>query len=308
MIRISAVICTYKRADYLRAALRSLCHQTLSRDQYEVIVIDNAGEREVAQLVEEFKSDHVELRYFVEPRLGLSHARNCGLKLARGRIIAYLDDDARADVDWLEQLTRTFDQTGAAAVGGRVWLDWQGDKPAWVGDEQLSLFTFVDHGDESHVLRDGEYLVGANIAFTVDRLNEVGGFDANLGRQGSALLSGEEAKVLREINERGGTIYYEPAALVWHAVQPARKRPSWLLRRVFWDGASQPLLMAERPTRRALLRALMFDLRQCLRSSAVALGATVRGRKENAWKSLLGICQRAGRVRTHLRMFALSSN
>jgi len=306
MLRISAVICTYKRADYLRTALRSLCEQSLPREQYEIIVIDNAGETETERVVSEFKNHGVDLHYVIEPQIGLSHARNKALDEARGEYIAYLDDDARADAHWLESLVETFEEVKpeASAVGGRVWLDWHGEKPAWVHDEQLSLFSFVDHGDDGHALRRDEYLVGANIAFQVSALKAVGGFDGKLGRQGSVLLSGEEAKVLHEINERGGTVYYEPAAVVWHSIHPSRKRPSWLLRRMFWDGASQPLADRGRPTRGALLRAVMFDLRQCLGWSASALAATLRGRKQTAWESFLGLSQRAGRVRSQLRMLA----
>ena len=304
MILISAIICTYKRAAYLRTALSSLCEQTLSRANYEIIVVDNAGEVQVQEIVDQFRSEGLNLRYLVEPRVGLSRARNRGLAEARGEFVAYLDDDARADSRWLEALVDSFQKTDAAAIGGRVWLDWDDDKPVWVPDEQLSLFTFVDHGDESHALRDGEYLVGANIAFQREALMAAGGFDAGLGRQGRVLLSGEEAKVLRVLKDRGEIAYYEPAAVVWHSVHPSRKRPSWLLRRMFWDGASQPLVVDERRSRRALLRLTMFDVRQCLHSLLSALGATIRGRKHAAWKSLLGLSQRAGRVRTELRMLA----
>src|SRR6266545_4700766 len=134
MIMISAIICTYKRADYLRMALRSLCDQTLPRAEYEIIVIDNVGEAETERVVNEFRSENVELRYIIESRVGLSHARNKALEEARGKYIAYLDDDARADAHWLEALVHTFEKTKAAAIGGRVWLDWDGEKPVWVHD------------------------------------------------------------------------------------------------------------------------------------------------------------------------------
>jgi glycosyltransferase involved in cell wall biosynthesis len=305
MIKISAVICTFKRPDYLRLALRSLCNQTLSRDDYEIIVVDNAVDAEVEQIVKGFDDGNINLCYVPEEKIGLSRARNTGLKVAAGRYVAYIDDDARADDRWLESLVSAFERTSAAAVGGRVWLDWHGDRPAWVPDAQLSLFTFVDHGEEGHALRADEYLVGANVAFGRDTLISIGGFATNLGRQGTALLSGEEAAVLQHLRKRDFVIYYEPAALVWHSVHPSRKRPSWLLRRIFWDGASQPLLDRARRSRPALVRAVMFDLRQCLRWAASAVAATVRGRKESAWQSVLSLSQRAGRVRSELLMLTV---
>ena len=308
MITISAVICTYKRADYLRTALRSLCDQTLPPDQYEVIVVDNAGEAEIEQIVNDFKAENVQLRYVIESRVGLSHARNTGFAEARGKYIAYLDDDARAESQWLAALVEAFEKTDAAAIGGRVWLDWDGQKPSWVIDETLSLFTFLDFGDDGHVIGDNGYLVGANIAFQCDALTAVGGFDANLGRQGSSLLSGEETKILREMRDRGFTRYYEPAAVVWHSVHPSRKRPSWLLRRMFWDGASQPLLNGERPSRSALLHSIIFDLRQCLRWFISVVVAAMRGQQQKAWKSLLRVFQKAGRVRSECHMLVANTN
>jgi GT2 family glycosyltransferase len=232
------------------------------------------------------------------------------LKVAAGRYVAYIDDDAVADDRWLESLLSAFERTSAAAVGGRVWLDWQGDRPAWVPDDQLSLFTFVDHGEEGHALRADEYLVGANVAFVRETLISIGGFATSLGRQGAVLLSGEEAAVLQHLRERDFVIYYEPAALVWHTVHPSRKRPSWLLRRIFWDGASQPLLdmpAQERLRRRTSLNAFR-DLRQCGRWSWEILSAVLKGRKDLAWDSLLGLSQRAGRLRTQMRMLGWNND
>ena len=84
--------------------------------------------------------------------------------------------------------------------------------------------------------------MGANMAFHRDALLELGGFDTNLGRKGSTLLSGEEAAIVHRLRQRGLPVYYCGRAVVWHAVPPARRRRRWLWKRMFWDGASQPLL------------------------------------------------------------------
>jgi glycosyltransferase involved in cell wall biosynthesis len=312
VIKISAIICTFKRPDYLRHALRSLCEQSLSCEEYEVIVVDNAVEARVQRVVKEFEDGRVNLRYLPEENVGLSRARNTGLKAAVGRYVAYLDDDARADTQWLEALVDAFEQASPApaAIGGRVWLDWQGEKPNWVPDRHLSLYTYVDHGNGAHSLRDDEYLVGANIAFEKDALRSVGGFDPNLGRQGLVLLSGEEAAILAQLQQMGKSVYYEPAAVVWHSVDQSRKRPSWLLRRLFWDGASQPLIdvPASERSRRATSMNAYRDLRQCGRWSWEILVAVLRGRRSSAWESLLGLSQRVGRLRTEVRMLAWNSD
>jgi len=306
MIKISAIICTFKRPEYLRHALRSLCEQSLPCEQYEIIVVDNAVEAVTQQVVKDFDDGRVNLRYVTEAAVGLSRARNTGLKVAAGPYVAYIDDDARADTHWLEALVCAFEQTSPAAVGGRVWLDWQGEKPSWVPERHLSLYTYVDHGGGARSLEGSEYLVGANLAFEKEALRSAGGFDANLGRQGSVLLSGEEAAILAQLRDKGLGVYYEPAAVVWHSVDQSRKRPSWLLRRLFWDGASQPLIdrSSARLSRRSTSLSAARDLRQCARWCWEILVAVLRGRKYAAWESLLGLSQRAGRLRTEVRLMA----
>jgi glucosyl-dolichyl phosphate glucuronosyltransferase len=311
VIKISAIICTFKRPEYLRVALGSLCEQSLPREQYEIIVVDNAVDNAIERIVKEFSDEGLNLRYLPEAETGLSRARNTGLKAAAGCYVAYMDDDARADARWLETLVAAFEQSPApAAIGGRVWLDWQGERPGWVPERHLSLFTYVDHGDCGHPLGNDEYLVGANIAFEKDALHLVGGFDPKLGRQGTVLLSGEEAAIVAELQQLNKAVYYEPAAVVWHSVDQSRRRPSWLLRRLFWDGASQPLIDTPAPdrSRRATSLNAYRDLRQCGRWSWEILVAVLRGRKSSAWESLLGLSQRVGRLRTEVRMLAWNSD
>jgi glucosyl-dolichyl phosphate glucuronosyltransferase len=306
MIRISAIICTFKRPDYLRHALRSLCEQTLPAEEFEVIVVDNCGQAETERVFHEYAARRPNFRYVVETRVGLSNARNTGSRESRGQYVAYLDDDAAADPRWLAALVSTFESVKAAAIGGRVWLDWQGQRPRWVPEKHLSLFTFVDHGDDGHPLKDSEYLVGANIAFEKQALDTVGGFDPDLGRQGAILLSGEEAATLELMRAKNMVVYYEPAALVWHSVIPDRKHPRWLLKRLFWDGASQPLVdrTSQRPSRRSISVSAYHDLRACARWMWDILIAVLKGKKVSAWESLLGLSQRAGRLRTQMRLLA----
>jgi len=306
MIKISAIICTFKRAEYLRHALCSLCEQTLPSEQYEVIVVDNCGDADTEAAFREYADGKANFHYLVEERVGLSNARNAGSKAAAGQYVAYLDDDACADPRWLEALVSTFETFAPAAIGGRVWLDWQGQRPQWVPEQHLALFTYVDHGDAGHPLKENEYLVGANIAFDKKSLEAVGGFDPALGRQGAVLLSGEEASTLELMRARNLVVYYEPAALVWHSVIPARKHPRWLLKRLFWDGASQPLVdrASQRPSRRSISLSAYRDLRACARWSWDIAVAVVKGKKVSAWESLLGLSQRAGRLRTQMRLLA----
>src|SRR5262245_33113158 len=129
--RISAVICTHNRAGFLRRALESLREQSLPPEVFEVLVIDNASADETEEVTRSMMAQMPNLRYLKEERLGLSWARNTGMQASRTNYIAYLDDDARADRDWLANLLRLFEASNPACIGGRVWLDWEPAAPAW---------------------------------------------------------------------------------------------------------------------------------------------------------------------------------
>ncbi|MGD8380729.1 MAG: glycosyltransferase, partial [Syntrophobacterales bacterium] len=96
MIKISVIVCTYNRAELLGGTLRTLCHQTLDTSEYEVIVVDNNSTDNTREVVDEFCRRSSNVRYCFEPQQGLSHARNQGLQEAKGKYVAYIDDDARA--------------------------------------------------------------------------------------------------------------------------------------------------------------------------------------------------------------------
>jgi glycosyltransferase involved in cell wall biosynthesis len=305
--RISAIICTHNRADYLDRALESLAEQSLPSDQFEVLVVDNASTDQTAVICEKWMKRIPNFHYVREDRLGLSWARNAGAAASRAPYLAYLDDDARADRDWLKQLLHTFEtsETPPACIGGRVWLDWQSAAPSWLPARYYSLYTFVDHGEEERPLGEREYLVGANMAFRRDVLLEMGGFDTKLGRKGSMLLSGEESAIVNRLHERGLPVYYCGRAVVLHAVPPSRRRRRWLWARLFWDGASQPLLDSGvgRPFGHYLHQGYR-DLRRIARFALDGCLACATGNRSKRLESALMLIQRAGRLRTHLLLAA----
>jgi glycosyltransferase involved in cell wall biosynthesis len=304
--RISAVICTHNREDYLRLALESLTAQTLPADAFEVVVVDNASTDRTPDVVREFVGRVPNLRYVREARLGLSVARNTGYVEARAPYVAYLDDDARAEPGWLAGLLRVFetDPGKPACIGGRVWMDWGSGVPAWLPPRFYPVYTFVDYGAADRPLAGHEYVVGANLSFRRDVLAELNGFDPNLGRKGTSLQSGEESAIVGRIRRRGWPVYYAGSAAVWHAVAPERRRRRWLLSRMFWDGAAQPIIDSGtgRP-RSHYLRQGTYDLRRIARF-ALDLVLGVGGDRFRRTEHSLAIVQRVGRLRTHLLLAA----
>jgi glycosyltransferase involved in cell wall biosynthesis len=305
MPRISAIICTHNGAKLLRKALESLARQTLAREDFEIIVVDNASSDATPQVVEEMRREHANLYYRREDRLGLSWARNTGAEIASSPYLAYLDDDARAEPQWMESLLAAFEACIPApdCVGGPVRLDWGGNAPSWLPTRYWRLYSSLDLGDAGHFLREREYLVGANIAFRRAALLDTGGFDVRLGRLGGMLLSGEESAVLGKLRKSGRPIFYEPKAAVWHFVQEKRRRRRWLRGRLFWDGASQPLLdYGTGQPRRFYASQAYRDLRRMARFGCEYVSALTHRDQERRTDSSLALAQRAGRLRTNVNL------
>ena len=121
-IALSAVICTYNRYDLLSEAIESLLKQDVPADLFEIIVVDNSPDQAGATRFGERYSGRSNLTYLVEPKPGLSNARNKGTAAALGRIVAFIDDDARASPSWAKELLHAHAVFGGRAgiVGGPI--------------------------------------------------------------------------------------------------------------------------------------------------------------------------------------------
>lgn len=245
---VSVVICTHDRDACLPKAIESVLTQR-ETPTWELIVVDNGSTDRTPDVVERYVGAGPVRRVF-EPMLGLSRARNTGWRAARGRYVAYLDDDAIASDGWLAAIPLAFEHWPAAGmVGGRVEPIWERPRPPWVSDRLARALTILDWSPTPLVIDDpGAYwLAGANMAIPRDRLVEVGGFCPSLGRRGSNMMSGEETLLQYQLRRRGYPSLYYPAMAVRHLVPEARLRRGWFLRRFFWQGVSETVMAAMEP-------------------------------------------------------------
>lgn len=244
---ISAIICTFNRANYLRKALQSLTEQTLDISQYEILVVDNRSTDQTKQVVKEEFAHIPNLRYVYEPIQGLSQARNTGWQNAKGEYVAYLDDDAIAYPKWLEAIVEAFANTDLkpGVVGGKVEPIWEVPRPRWLSDRLLPFLTVIDWSDRPMILNEKHYIAGANMAFPARLLHELGGFSTSLGRKGNCLLSNEELQLQKRIASLGHSILYVPDVCVRHCVPSKRVAQSYFRQRKFWQGVSNVILNME---------------------------------------------------------------
>jgi len=241
MALISAIICTHNRDNYLGAAIDSLLMQDFL-GSFEVVVVDNASKDRTREVVEA-RLGNPKLEYIYEPITGLSVARNTGAKTAHGEILAYLDDDAVASKQWLRVLHEAYKSNNKLAIaGGKVSLIWpeEIEPPKWLSVELSGNLGYYDLGD-SVVYIDQAGLTPRGLNYSIRRtfLEQIGGFDTNLGRVGKKLLSNEELHTTELAIKRGWQVAYLPEALVAHNVAPERLRPSWFIERGWWQGISE---------------------------------------------------------------------
>lgn len=244
---LTVAICTHNRAAALALCLAALGPP---RPTVDVLVVDSGSGSEqaaaIAAAATAHGAEHIRLA-----AMGVSAARNAALAAARGRWIAYLDDDAVPADNWVDVLLASIAQDpDLAATGGTILPQFQALLPAWWPPALRGVLTIIDatpHEDPDSAEID---LYAANIAFRRDVLTRFGGFPACLGRRGALLLSNEETYVLRRLRKARLKVRFNPALVVHHTIARERMRPEWLVQRQYWSGVSEAVMLAALGERR----------------------------------------------------------
>jgi glycosyltransferase involved in cell wall biosynthesis len=242
---VTVCICTHNRPAYLRDCLEGLCRQTVSPCQFEVLVVDSASTSDAAAQMARMVSKVPNARLLRVDQPGVSFARNAGAFAANGEYIAYIDDDAIPEPDWIEQILRVVTERQPAMIGGRILPHWEAPLPEWwpLGLRgTLSIIEFEGQGE----YRAGDLPAalepyGANMVVHLPALRAIGGFGHNSGRVGKALLSDEEVQLAWRLQAAGYSARYDSRIVVHHQIQAARLTPCWLLSRLYWQGVSTVL-------------------------------------------------------------------
>lgn len=242
---VAAVVCTIGRNPVLPSTIDLILnHQTKRVD--ELIVVDNDPQSgRVRQALRPLRDDP-RIRIVSEPRPGVASARNAAIAAATATVLAFTDDDVEPEHDWLEQLVHVFDVgeranttvtcvTGlviAADIGRQVhqWFEQscgfeRGLAPmVWDPDPQSRLLeamlatdshTRVGRQGAAFPVAGSEFGSGNNMAFRREWLLTHGGFDMDLGT-GTPARGGEDLDMFRRVILRGGSLIYQPSAIVRH--------------------------------------------------------------------------------------------
>lgn len=195
---ISVVVCTYNGSRTIRDCLEGL--RKLDYPNFEVIIVNDGSTDGIEKILKEYS-----FRVISIPNGGLSNARNVGMRAAKGEIVAYIDDDAIPDPQWLTYLAATFLTTDHVGVGG------PNIPPA--DDGPIAECVANSPGGPVHVLltdQVAEHIPGCNMAFRKAALEAISGFDAQFR------IAGDDVDLCWRLQQRGWTLGFNPAAMVWH--------------------------------------------------------------------------------------------
>lgn len=226
--RVSVIVCTHNGGETLAQCLQGL--RRLTYPDFETIVVDDGSSDGSAEIARALGATVIESEH-----RGLSYARNAGIAAAGGEVVAFLDDDAYPDPDWLHYV--------AAALRGNAHAGMGGPNIPPEDDGLVADCVALAPGGPIHVLisdREAEHVPGCNMAFRRSALEEIGGFDERFH------TAGDDVDVCWRLQESGRTLGFSAGAVVMHRRRDSIRR---YLRQQYGYGKAEALLERKWPGR-----------------------------------------------------------
>ena len=205
----SVIVPTYQRAASLGRCLDALGAQTLERDRFEVIVVDDGSAEPPRAAIERARrGGALDVRLLEQANAGPAAARNAGANVAQGTYVVFTDDDCRPDAGWLRALEAMTARFPGCAIGGRV-VNALGDGIYSTASQLLIEFLYEYYNvDET----GGRFFITSNLALPTQAFRQIGGFDTSF-----PLAAGEDRDLCDRWREAGLRMVYSDEAIVHHA-------------------------------------------------------------------------------------------
>jgi len=180
------------------------------------------------------------LRYVCETNVGLSYARNRGIKESSGSIVAFVDDDVLFDKNWLNELLKAFnDNQEISCAGGKSIPKFEIEEPGWITKDVFSIYGSTGSGDHDRLMIFPEHPFGLNMAFRKTVFAQVGEFNLNFGlNKKNFLIYNDERELFYRISQAGLKVFYASKAILYHRIPKGRTSQNYLLKRYYWQGIS----------------------------------------------------------------------
>lgn len=240
---ISVILCTYNRDKYIYNVLKSVAENDYPHDQYEIVLVNNNSTDGTENECRRFQADYpdIRFRYFLETKQGLSYARNCGIRNAQGDLLAYVDDDATVNPEYLRTYSDFFTHhPEAVAAGGPILPVYETEEPEWMTHYTRQLITgklFL--GNNQREFPHGAFPGGGNACYRKSVFDTVGLFNVELGRKGNSLIGAEEKDLFDKMTTHSMHFYYLPNAILYHIIPPHKLTQDYFDRLTYSIGVSE---------------------------------------------------------------------
>jgi glucosyl-dolichyl phosphate glucuronosyltransferase len=233
----SVIICAYTEArwDDLRTAVASVERQHVAPIEIIVVIDHNLKLLQLAQA----EMQGITVLENQDSR-GLSGARNSGVRAAKGSLIAFLDDDAVAEADWLESLVCACNEPNVLGCGGLVQPAWHGTKPSWF-PEEFNWVVGCSYRGLPDIRCAVRNLIGSSMCICREVFDSIGYFRTDVGRIDKHPVGCEETELCIRAQQRWpeGAFLYEPASRIRHVVPKSRATWTYFCSRCFFEGRSK---------------------------------------------------------------------
>ncbi len=275
---VSVIICAYTEARWtdLLAAVAAL--RTQQTPPYEIVVVVDHNPALFERASNEPDLEGVRLLANSGPR-GLSGARNAGVAHARGAILAFLDDDAIPEPDWLAQLLLAYRDPRVIAAGGAIEPLWPGARPRWFPEEFDWVVGCTYRGVPTAPM-PVQRLIGCNMSFRREAFDLAGGFRSEIGQVGHDLMRSDDTEFTIRLWQRCGdrVLLFVPQARVRHRVTEGRASQAYFRARCYAEGFSKAQMARLVGSRDGLAAERDYVARTLPSGVARGLADTVTGR------------------------------
>lgn len=239
----SIIIPTHNRSKLLEKTLKSIKQNLGLRNNFEILIIDNASNDATKEISEHFTNVDARFKYFYVDKIGLHEGRNYALRVAKGDVFCYLDDDVELLDTWFEGIEESFDETDVVLVGGKNLPNFESKPPDWIYEiwenkKNIGYLSIIDLGDEKKYI-DSYLVYGCNFAISRRVLIECEGFHPDGYPKNLIIFRGDgESYVSNFIMKKGYKTVYNPKVSVLHYVPFSRLNFEYFKNRAYNQGIS----------------------------------------------------------------------
>ena len=238
---VSFLICTFQRSELLKHCLESFSRQIERMPaNSELIVIDNANDASTKSIVDDYLLVIPNLKYVIESNIGLSYARNKGVKESNYEWVVFVDDDGKPHPDFIERVFHVINHFDFDVFGGMFYPWHRSKKPKWMSNDfgQMNLLR-----SSTGPLQYGQTVAGGIAAYKKNKLEEAGLFPTDIGMRGFTVGYGEEDYVIKKMWKNGCKVGFDPHWKMDHLVAEYKYTLIWQLTRSFAKGRDAQIIL-----------------------------------------------------------------